>query len=336
MEKTKLRKIYIFNIIVFLVLVLFNVVVHYYSHVEIVKSGDITKVVVVKTYSDYFFDISVISLVLMIIVVLISMLYITREYRLIQKRTIYFSGLFSSANLETINLLEATTSQERIILETWNDSIDELNDLKNKQKQYFNSMIHDFKMPIQISKSNIELYNLKNGEDPNINNVEKQLIKLQSDINRILILEKIEYFENPRCDQHILSKLVNDYISEVGSLDVEFNINNVNDFEVNTDKAMFFKICNNLIDNISKYSIDKKAHITINTNSLIIRNQCSAEEDYFIIYNEKRMQSDTGNGLGNKIISIYANKLNIKMNSSCKQGQFITVLEFPESKAIDN
>lgn len=328
MDKSKLKKVYIINLVTFLGLLGFNVLIHYYSHVEIVENGDITQVIVVKTFSDYFFTISIMSLIILVIVVLFSMLYIAREYRLIQKRTIYFSSLFSTNDLERISEEEATTIQERIIIDTWNNSIDELNDLKAKQKQYFNSMIHDFKMPIQISKSNIELYNLKNGEDTNINNVSKQLSKLKSDINRILILEKIEYFETPKYDDYSLTGLVNDFITEVGSLDVEFFVNIIEDIEVKTDRQMFFKICTNLIDNISKYSVDKKAHITITSSNLIVRNECDSEENYFIIYNEKRMQSNNGNGLGNKIISIYANKLNIKINSSCKQGQFITVLDF--------
>lgn len=328
MSKKPYRSIYILNIVTVIILIIINMIIHSYKHLVIQEGSDGFKTYVLEyTYGEYFELVILLSLVVLSIVFFISMIALSIYQKRVEKRIEEFASLFPQGELLEIPESNAKSKEETIILRAWNESIGEIACLRKRQSDYFNSMIHDFKMPIQLTKSNIELYNLMNEHNKHVDKIEVQIDKLQSEINRVLILDKIEYFEHADLTEVDIIEMVKNSVRHINNIDVELQLN-IDAVKIQTDVNMFNKILMNLLDNAIKYSIDEKVSISINMRRLMISNKCNPSESYYHTYDIERFESKSGNGLGNQIIAKYVEKLNLNIASQAKDGKFVTIIEF--------
>lgn len=322
------------NAIVFFLVLFINLIVRSFSYLKIVDVDGIQHLQAVKSYYEYFDELTILSLVAITSMLLISMIIVHRKQKIAFKRTIEFSNLFLSEDFQYIDVNKATTTEEKLIINSWNRSVKQIIDLEERRDEYFNMMVHDLKMPIQLVKFNTELFNLEYGENIYMKKIDTQIGKLQGEIERILILEKIKYFENPNFETVDLIKLVKNttlILSENTMVQFDSNYDKLN---IKTDEAMLKKILSNIADNILKYNDGQVVRIVMVDNKLTFTNSTNSKQEYTHDYQIEREYSSTGNGLGTQIISTYAQKINLKIKVSLKKCIYRTELDF--NNQIDN
>lgn len=329
MKKKNNNIVYYVNITILIILIIFNIVIRRLSYVQISEVDGAKSIIVVKRFGEYFGIITIGSLIILLLTLLLSLIYINCKKRKQDKRLETFASYFRSANLIEIDENLAEDEQEMVIIKVWNESINEIENIKRKRYEYFNSMVHDFKMPIQLSKSSVELYNLVEGENIYVKKIENQLQKFENEVNRLLILEKIQYFEIVQIENYNLNELLLEIVDPINAVDVDkISVVCNPQKKISTDNVMFKKILNNLFDNALKHGLNSKIEVIVTENDLTISNRCSDDLNYEEDYNKPRVNSENGNGLGSQIISTYADKLELSIVSRAKSGYYVTNIVF--------
>jgi two-component system OmpR family sensor kinase len=91
---------------------------------------------------------------------------------------------------------------------------------------------------------------------------------------------------------------------------------NYRDCPIYTDKSLLALVLKNLIDNAIKYSIDKKANITVIGNKIMVKSKGEKLKESLEYYTEPFSQAEkrsAGFGLGLYIVATVLDKLNYKL-----------------------
>lgn len=324
----KMKRIYFINIFVFCIVLITNVYLRNVTYIELGAEGSIDSLVVKKQYYQYFDELSIVSFLIIVLSLIYSILYIRHLNKQIITREKTFSKLFNMNGFACIDMSNAQSNQERNILESWNNSVNEIISLNTKRETYFNNMVHDLKMPLQLAKSNIELYDLEYGDNDYVKRVNDQINQLEVEVQRILILEKIKYFEKVNPQRLDLKQYLKDYVEQIKSPMIEVELTYSEDLAiVEIDQVMLTKVLNNLFDNAIKYKSTKLITINLDVDKLTIKNACNSCESYTESYDSERKISERGNGLGTQIIAIYCDLMKIKISSRMENNCYVTKID---------
>lgn len=216
--------------------------------------------------------------------------------------------------------------QLRNIVNAWNKNVEGISMEKNTQNEFIHNTVHDFKMPMQILKANVDLFKKKYGDNEYISAINNEIDSLNTEIERTLIIEKISFFEQPIFE---LRNLNDDLIMIVSKYDgIAFKIDIVGKCEqkIKYDYNCLSKIINNLIENAYKYSVDQTLEIKVEDNCLYLCNN-TAHEIGDIFNMSRESLNPNGNGLGTQIINKYIELLGWKITSLTCNSQFIVKIE---------
>lgn len=319
-----LYRIYLCNLVVLATIILVNIYIRSLNEIQLVNEGQELVLVVSKSYEEYFRLITILSILSLFLLFIINifMLYVlNKRYETKIKN---FSNKFKNRPKEYIVDIPES-SEEAYIIEAWNNSIKRIKDETKLRDTYFKMMIHDFKMPLHLMKSSIDLYEIEYGSNEYIDSILEEISNFEDQVTKFLVLEKINYFEKPEYTEVCITDLAQKIIDRFQSTNVELLISaKSGDESYMTDYRMLKKIINNLIENAIKYSVDNNVQIEFYANRITVKNSCNNNAPTNNIYLEgRRLNSGFGNGLGVLIIDQYAKLLNIEVVSKVEDSMFI-------------
>lgn len=283
----------------------------------------------VKKYHGLFPLLTALSLFVLFILLLISLIVTVRTNNYNKKRLTELRRLFESVGIERIDTNNPILDEsDLIVIESWNKSVEEVEVVNQKREKYFSQMIHDLNAPIQILKMNAKMNTLKDDKKYALT-IEQQLRELEGRISNFLHIEKISYFEKPEFKPVMMEPYLNQIAERFEVLSVDMTINYMSkNTEYLTDKVMYEKIIQNLIENAIKYGTNKKITINVTENKLQVINDVADDTTIDNIFIEKeRKYSQTGNGLGVEIIKTYAKLLKLRIESKTANNKFIVTIE---------
>lgn len=221
---------------------------------------------------------------------------------------------------------EYTYSEFQSIRDAYNEKLTMINEQSKKKDEYFNMTVHDLKAPIQAVKSNMSLLKKFPTNSEIFENLSIEILHLESEVSRYLLLEKIDYFEKPDfCEIELnsfLENLIIKYALNTCNIDIKYN----ESLNVMADVKMLEKIFINLIQNGLQNSMNNVIKITLSLDSIIFSNK--TEEQIDTVFSEKRIKSSSGNGLGTQIIQKYAEMQNIEIIENNANHEVIIKLRF--------
>lgn len=323
----KLYYNYLAIIIIIALVIIINVVIHSYNIVTVDTSSSTNSLIVSKKFADYFDYVNIGSVVVIICSLVYGIILTLSVKNKLERRSNEFSQLFSSSSFDPIDQAMAQNAEEENIILAWNDSVLEITRINEAREKYMKTMVHDFKMPIQLVRLNIDLFNLEYGENTYINQINDQVMTLNYDIMRILYLDRIKYFDKPNMTKLNLNLLLSEMMS---SYNIESNIILKEEQQVQmvSDKDMLRKIFQNLIENGLKYKTSKYLDILIRSDCIEFRNEIDSFIDVEQLQSKERILSARGTGLGMKIIYEYAKVLNLNIEIKVENNNFIACIYF--------
>lgn len=328
-------RLFLLNIIVGSFVLFANLYIRSITYIDVTINDGTKELAVVKKYFEYFNILTVASIIIICTVIAFNLIIIIRERNNAIQRLNKLSSLFDSAQLDHImtndNQLE---SEDYVIINAWNKSVSEIKSQIETREEYLKTMIHDFKSPIQILKSNISLYRLDHEDNSYINFMHEELVNLERDVLNYLTIEKINYFEKPKITNCDISEYLRLLQMRYRHLDVTFTVNISEDSRVIfLDRSMFNKMVENIVENAIKHGIDKHVVITVTKDIIRFENKVAkGSKDIDIFKNNKRVKSKNGNGLGAGIIKTYANLLHWHVSSCIKDDTFIVSILLSSNK----
>ncbi|WOO86815.1 hypothetical protein RZE82_06750 [Mollicutes bacterium LVI A0039] len=314
------------------IIVLFNVYIRSLTVVNVEVMDGIKQISVVKAYYDYFGYLTIGSVLIVFSCWLISVYILIYQRKQLEKRLKTLTSHFAEVGISMIPRDNPLfTEDELLIIDTWNANIDIIEKQVNDREKYLNSMVHDFKIPLQILKSNVQLYNLKHGENKYVDAISEELIDLERDVLSYLVVEKINYFEQVDIQEYQLEDIFTQVQLRYKDLDFDVEVLYHNDAsKLNTDLSMFLKIVDNIIENAMKHGESNRMRINVCADKLQFINEASEVAIADIFAHDKRHLSSNGNGLGVEIIKTYASLLGYQVDSKVDGEQFIVSLYIPE------
>lgn len=325
-----MTRLLLINFITTIVIIIVNVYVRSQTVMEINVENGIQKLETIKKYYDIFPQLTIYSFSILIIMLIISIALIFSSQNKMRKRLEQLTTSFEHANLSKIkNDNPIYTDEDLIILEAWNKSIDNINSQVQRREKYFNSMVHDFKTPIQILRLNMQMELLENGDSKYKQKINEELKLFEDMIMRYLKIEKIAFFETPKFEQVKLQPILENLSEKYANLDYKVDFKDIDSTcEVVIDQYMFDKIAVNLIDNPMKYGVDDTIIISKTGNTIYFKNRISTALDNENIFETKsRNQSLKGNGLGVVIIKTYIELLEWNISSKVEDNYFVVELK---------
>lgn len=330
MEKKQNVNRYIFwmNVLCVMLVLIVNIIIRRITVVVIDTADGVKSVEVVKKYTEYFPLLTKVS-VLMLLSTLVITLYLKNRERLKnERRAIEFASYFKSGQFNIIDLSNAKDDNEKVILTSWNKCVNEISELNANREHYFKGMVHDFKMPIQILRSNNDLLKLKYGNNKYIEGINDVISKLDNDTSKILYLDKIKYFEKPNIREVDVYELVFEMVETYG-LEKDITISKPNfPILIESDREMLDKILQNVIDNGIKYKSEGQLEINMCETSLTFINKTTDLVHTENIYSQKEVKNCVGSGLGNQIVYEYAQLIGIDISSVIENSYFIVKIKF--------
>ncbi len=322
--------VYMINISVLLIVLIINIYFHNINQIVVNTTDETPHIIVTKKYTNLFPIVSVASYSILIFCIIGTMISLYLIYRKIEKRSIEFSKNFDGKQLMQIEASKIRSNEEQIIAIAWNEVVEYIQAESEKRDEYFAAMIHDFKMPLHIIKSNIELWSLEQKEDESSQMILEEIELLHKSINRFLHIDRIVYFERPVFKKIEIINFLNDIINRLEFLELKANITSSNtEVYVNVDGYMLMHILENIFSNIISYADDMRVEIEISSKKIQFTNTFSHQIENIEIYqNDVRHLFSGGNGIGSQIISTYIKLLGWKVKSEIIENQFTTIITF--------
>lgn len=327
MKKSKYDfRLLLVNVIVGLLVLFLNIYIRSATFINVTVNNEAKELAVVKKYYEYFGILTAFTILIVIIILIINIVIIIRERNNAIARLNKLSSLFENAQLDHIMCQDTQLrSEDFVIIDAWNKSVSEIKNQVETREDYLKTMIHDFKTPIQILKSNISLYRLDHEENPYINFMHEELVNLERDVLNYLTIEKINHFEKPNIIEADISEYFRILEMRYRHLDVDFDINIPEECKkILLDSSMFNKMVENIVENAIKHGSDKRITIIVTNDMIRFENKITANSKSINIFKDnKRIKSKNGNGLGAGIIKTYANLLNWHVSSRVENDVFI-------------
>lgn len=336
-SKQVVTYIYILNIAVILILLIINVYFHNVNEISIKTVEGNPQVVISKKYVQLFPLISVVSYTVLIICIISTLMCLSYINKKNEKRLIEFSKHFNGEQLMKIDDSDVKNNEEKIIASAWNDVVMSIQNESEKRDKYFAEMIHDFKMPLQIIKSNIELYTLEHESDESLEMILDETKYLHKSINHFLHIERINFFERPVYSKVDIIFFINNLIDRYDFSNLKTSVrSNYDKVYVDIDEHMFIRILENLFSNIISYADNMEVDIQIDLDCIQFANYFNHHIDVENIYQTNtRHAFAKGNGIGSQIITSYINLLGWTVSSKIIDNKFITIIYYNSEKKVD-
>ncbi len=319
-----------FNVLLFVIILIFNIYIRKVTIIQMSEVDGARVVESIKKYSPYFDDVLFISAFIVLLAFAISLYYLHRKLRMFVQAFIDFGNKFDETSMKLIEN-DREYSEFNMIARAWNYKIEQINDEHEQREQYFNTMIHDLKGPLQRLNGNCELYEMRYGENPIVETIGQEIAELESEIHRFLILDKIEYFDKPYFETRNLQHDVIKIIDSFQNLNLQANyFDNCNEVPIcDYDVWMLTKILNNVVENTLKYADSRVIDVGFYSNYFTISNEYLGEPIGNIFTGERFAQAK-GTGLGSQIIKKYVDILGWDINSHVTNNKFIVKVYFKE------
>jgi len=201
-------------------------------------------------------------------------------------------------------------------------------DYKNL-KQFTEDISHELQNPLSIIQAKIE--NIINGDGLNeiqfehLTSIQKDIQRLAQMNKRLTLLTKIENNQFLKVEDVNIAKQMNKTIQNFQEISsTEIHIKDKKAVHVQMDPYLAEVLCNNLIANAIKYSLqDGEIEVRTFGKTLSISNQGSKalehpEKLYFRFYRESETTKSTGLGLAivNRICALYGFEINYQFRES--------------------
>jgi len=218
-------------------------------------------------------------------------------------------------------------------------------ELLKSHRLFLRNSVHEINTPISIIMANIELFELKYGENSILSNIEaatKNIYGIYDDLSYITKKDNIDY----KKDEIILSDFIQNRINffnilaKQSKLTFHFLINTNNMTKVHINETKLQRIIDNNITNAIKYTkelgaivislYENTSHLIfeISSNSTIIKKP----EDVFNAYKRENTVKD-GFGLGLNLVKTICDEENIQIKLSSNED--ITKFKYYFIKELD-
>lgn len=305
----------------FILLLVFSV---YLSTQTIVSVDNTTEITTIETSKKYPLFSKYIYLFAFIYACTVFLITLILERRFVNGLAKEFQTFYNKVEDNDHELLSTNSyySEFNDIAKKFNSKIENIDKLNASKDEYFNTTLHDLRMPLQMLKSNFEIYK-QIPDDEYLDCIENEINAVEFEVNRYLMLEKIDYFEQPNIVKCSLNKEIKEFIQSHNIDDFIVSLEVVDEnVEANLDKIMFSKILSNLIQNGLKHSIDGHMQILILTDCILFTNKVSENVSTTNLFERKRTKSVKGYGLGTAIVAKYIEKMDWQITSSCANNIF--------------
>jgi signal transduction histidine kinase len=219
--------------------------------------------------------------------------------------------------------------------------IKRLKELELQQKEFIGNITHEFKTPLTILKIQVDLIDLYKDDEEIISNAKnimnKEIIRLNSMVENILYLSKIQKYEYEFNKEKINTKeILEEIISRLKNRAFNSKItieSKLIEEYLYIDKDSFVRIFVNLIDNAIKYNnIEGKVYVEsfIENNNLkicitstgneIVKEDLEKIFELFYIVDTSRNKKISGTGLGLPLVKNLIEKQNGKISVSSNKG----------------
>lgn len=184
---------------------------------------------------------------------------------------------------------------------TANRSIKPARDAYESQKLFIANASHEIKTPLAAISANLEAADIRDNKW--ISNIEKEVNKLVSLNNELLVLARTDLVEESTLDEVDLKDLTNDCIKdfEPRLRKVSFTIKIATHGKILIASSDFTQILGILMDNAIKYS-NEKIRLTLTNNELVVSNDGAIIPKEDLPYTFERFyqvdKSSEGVGLG--------------------------------------
>lgn len=318
------------NFILAIVIIGLNIYIRSFNTIRINMVDGKQAIEVIDLYADYYEIISFISLAILLCSLFISIYVLTKENKRIYKRLNFLVGLFDEVGLSKIESdNKILTDYDMQVIEAWNRSVAEIDYLNELREKYFKNMVHDLKSPIQVLSMNIEMMKLAAPDDEFVIATEEELKILEESVRNYLLIEKITFFEKVEKENINIDEYFKHIINRYSKLNYKININHSSKIEeIYTDRTMFNRIVENLIDNGIKYGADLKINIIIDNETIVFTNKLEQQKEILDIFSKSRQYSVMGNGLGVEIINTYIKLLGWKIDSKTIGNEFVVTIKY--------
>ncbi|MBQ4534658.1 MAG: HAMP domain-containing histidine kinase, partial [Ruminococcus sp.] len=212
--------------------------------------------------------------------------------------------------------------------------------MEDYQRDLTNHLAHDIKTPLMAIggyTENIMEGQLSDEEQKEyLSAILKNIEFTDSIINRTLLLNRLDNTSEMKSEKISVEKTVSDAISKYKPMFEEKNIRITTEgsAEVKADRTSFEKIVENLVSNAVKYTPENgTVKITADKKQLIVSNTVKEKIDTkelktpFVRGDKSRSNTD-GCGLGLSIAERAAAVNGFKLNVSCTDAEFKTVIKF--------
>lgn len=329
MKISKINKVRISIIIIFVLVFVVNFVLKNESVTKVIIDDSHTELIVQKRYYDYFKYINYSSVFILTTTVLGYIRYISSENRKLNNYYEQFTKLFDVDGMELIEPEMKLGLNEVHIVNAWNKNVRRVINLQKKHDQFFNETIHDLKMPIQVMQSYLDLLSLDTGSNQYIDKISELLIDFNEEVKRILHIENIKFSEITTNQLVDISEVVVEIVNCFEHFDVKLCLlDQYPGQTIKIDVKSLRKILLNVIDNGMKYSTDGYVYIVINQGEILIQNQINPNNVLGDIFSEPRQKSQKGNGLGSQIVAAYAEMMKIHVKGYQEGDSYIVQLKF--------
>lgn len=322
-------RLFVIDSILVLAILLTNVYLRSVSTVKVVATATGEQISVVKRYYEYFGIITIVSIVSLALILVISLYFLVKEHRIAVQRLEQLATAFTNIGIAKVTITnQIFTDEDLRIINAWNDSVELIEKQVNDREKYLKAMIHDFKTPIQIIKSNIQLHNVKLGTNQYVEAVNDEVSDLERNVLNYLVVEKINHFEQVTITELNTSTFFKQIVDKYSKLQYTINLKFLLEVKLQTDINMFTKIIDNIIENGMKHGSENQLEVVIEENTISFINKIDCVPFTNNIFEgEQRHLSSNGNGLGVEIIKTYCKLLNYDISSSIKENQFIVTLK---------
>lgn len=311
------------------VIILLNAFIRSITVVHVYVEDGVQTISMVNKYYNYFQLLTVISLLIILVCFLGSIVILSYQKNKVSQKYAYLVKLFDDIGISKIEINNTLlTEYDMGIINAWNNSIDEIEKMHQSRERYFKNMVHDFKTPIHLLKSNVQMYNLEYEPNEYVDSIAIETVNLEKTVTNYLIIEKISFFEKVNKEYINPIKFFDPFVQRFSKLDLQIEVTLIKATYIYSDRKMLSKIVENICENAMKYRSHGSLTIIISDTDIKFINFIDEQKEVGNIFANQRKYSRSGNGLGTEIISTYANLLEVKVSSKQVDNKFVVTIEY--------
>ncbi|WP_198304905.1 ArsS family sensor histidine kinase [Arcobacter vandammei] len=232
---------------------------------------------------------------------------------------------FSKGNKD-IKLNYTGNDEVGTIAKNFNEAINIINNQSKSKDLFMRNMMHELKTP--ITKAMFIAETLEN--EKTRNNLQRAFKRMDDIIKELATVEKLTSKNGMIYKEKVDFSVVFDKTIELMLINPQNIEKNIEDFTFDVDIYMMSIALKNLIDNALKFSIDKKARIEANNQTIKVVSKGEALKNSLEFYTDAFYQEDkrsSGFGLGLYIVKTIVNLHKYKLNYEHKNGENYFIID---------